>query len=361
MTTICQAKPYLPAIESAYFKTTPADFIVTEQLDIEFSGAGEHLWVYVFKENMNTTFVAKLLAMWADIGVRDVGFSGLKDRRAQTFQWFSLLIPKSVMPSISFEKFIKTQALNDDEKVSLLKTHWHHKKLGRGTHKTNHFNLTLREVKGNRQAIDEQLHAIATLGVPNYFGDQRFGIDAQNIQKSQQFFEKILATGKPYKPYKKDQERHALLISTARSVLFNAVLDYRVSLGLWNQAIAGDVFNLDGTGSVFTSEITDEICQRISKGDIHPTAPLFGAGKSLATDDCLSLEKAILDDEKYASFTKGLVAIKAKMARRSTRLLIGNLKWQWQNDEILTLEFNLPKGSFATVVLDAIVAELIQS
>lgn len=338
-----------PTIISATFKDTPADFIVTEKLNLKFDEQGEHLWLYVKKTGMNTTFVAKLLAQWAEVPSRDVGYSGLKDRHAITHQWFSIRLPKKNQPEQSFADFIQGK-LQDGEEIDILQQFWHGKKLHHGTHESNHFIITLKNIVGEKSAINAQLEHIAKHGVPNYFGEQRFGHDGNNLTKAQMFFEKLLASSKPYKPSKKDLERNSLLISAVRSHLFNQVLTLRVADNTWDKAISGDVFNLDGTGSVFTSDIDDEIRERIDNHDIHPTIALYGVGENKASKQALDLENQVFQDEKNIIFTKGLQKTNVKIMRRSTRLIVQKLSWQWQNDT-LVMSFTLPKGTFATVVL----------
>lgn len=349
-------RPFTPAIAHATFKHTPHDFIVKEIMDIEYTHDGEHLWLYVCKVGMNTAFVAKLLADWAGMGVRDVGYSGLKDRHAETYQWFSLRIPHRQMPDTDFHKFIKPH-LQEHESLTILAQYWHNKKLNRGTHKFNEFTITLKQVSGDKTAIDEQLQSIQTTGVPNYFGEQRFGIDGNNIDKTKLFFEKLLASNKPYKPFKKELDKHSIYISTAKSVIFNALLSKRVALGNWDKAVAGDVFNLDGTGSIFTSAIDGEIIQRINDKDIHPTAPLFGVGEMRNADESLAIYDNMLNQEVFNIFKQGLLKVNTKLSYRPLRLCVHELDWHWQDDD-LALKFVLPSGAFATSVLFAICEDL---
>lgn len=346
-----------PTIHTATFKACPSDFIVTEQLDIDFDGQGEHLWVYVEKIGMNSAFVARPLSKWAGIGVRDVGYSGLKDRHAKTYQWFSLRLPNRQPPAENFADFIK-EHLQDGESIHIQKSAWHGRKLNRGTHQANHFIITLKDITDDKHAIESQLAHIAQHGVPNYFGEQRFGRNGQNLETARLFFEKLLASPKPYKPHKKDLEKHSLLISAVRSHLFNEILALRVLDGSWDAPITGDVFNLDGTGSIFSAPIDDEIVTRLDTHDIHPTIALYGIGENKATDDALSLENRIFMDKKYHTLTQGLLKVNAKMLRRATRLIPQNLAWQWLNDTSLKLDFSLPKGAFATVLLDVLVEQL---
>lgn len=183
--------PYTATIQSATLKAAPQDFIVEELLDIDFSENGEHLWLHMQKTHLNTAYVAQLLAKWAEIPTHDVSYSGLKDRHAVTSQWFSLRLPKKAAPETDFLMFAKNW-LNAEENICILGQHWHTKKLQRGTHKFNRFIITLHNVVGDKQAIEEQLEQIKTRGIPNYFGEQRFGQDDNNIVTALEFF----ATGR---------------------------------------------------------------------------------------------------------------------------------------------------------------------
>ncbi|MDO4895839.1 MAG: tRNA pseudouridine(13) synthase TruD [Moraxella sp.] len=342
--------PYAPTIKQATFKACADDFVVHEIMNIDFDHQGEHLWLFIQKTNLNTEFVARLLAKWTNITPNDVGFSGLKDRQAVTYQWFSLRLPKKQLPPSSFEGFAQA-FLNDDESLNVIQQHWHGKKLHRGTHKANHFNITLKSVVGDKTSINEQLKLLQTQGVPNYFGEQRFGKNGNNLSQSTRFFEKLLGTDKPYRPHKKDRHKHALYISTAKSTIFNALLAKRVQMRCWDKPINGDVFNLNGTRSVFCADIDDTIRQRMTTGDIHPAGILYGTGKRLASSWALALENDVLAEFKL--LVDGLSKIDAKLDHRPYRLMIDELIWQWQ-DDTLTLSFTLPTGSFATAVLFAI-------
>lgn len=345
------ASPYVPTISHAIFKEHAEDFVVHEMMEVSLDGQGEHCWLFIQKTNLNTEFVAKLLAKWADIPVRDVGFSGLKDRRAISRQWFSLRLPKRSLPAMPFCQFAQS-TLRDEEHLDILEQNWHSKKLGRGTHKANRFTITLKNVIGDKTQIDAQLSMIAKQGVPNYFGEQRFGKEGNNLPQATRFFEKLIATDKPYRPHKKDRHQHALYISVAKSAIFNALLTKRVQMNTWDKPISGDVFNLNGTGSVFCADIDDAITQRMATGDIHPAGILYGTGDRLSSHHAKVLEDETLAD--FAVFREGLIKLGAKLSHRPYRLTLKDVSWQWQ-DDTLKLAFTLPTGSFATSVLSAII------
>lgn len=353
--------PYSPTIVSATFKQQPSDFSVNERLDIDFSGTGEHLWLHIQKTKLNTNFVAKLLAQWAGIAVKDVGFSGLKDRHAVTTQWFSIRLPKKTAPTLSFEQFID-EKLAADESIQLLAQHWHHKKLNRGTHQANQFIIILRDIVGNRADIDQQLATIQVRGVPNYFGEQRFGQAGNNIDAAIELFtHQTIAGKKIHRKY--DQDKISLYLSAARSQLFNAVLAKRIELGIWDNPIDGEVMNLAGSNSIFVAQSIDEVLMaRLSSGDIHLTAPMWGAGELKSCGKVNALELAVIaDNPLYQQLSNGLIDFGLKQQRRPMRMLPNNLHWQWQDDKTLVLEFELPAGSFATTIIDTLCADTLMA
>lgn len=344
-------------IHSATFKARPADFVVTEilpQAD-NLTGQGEHLWLYIQKQGVNTAYVAKLLSKLACIKVCDVGFSGLKDRHAVTYQWFSLRLPKTDIDLDNFEKRINHH-LKSNEHICLIKYKRHHKKLNRGTHKFNHFVIILHDVVGDKACIDAAFYRITTTGMPNYFGRQRFGHNSNNLAKAAQLFLQPTIASKQ----KGQSNQHdSMLISAVRSHLFNQILDLRVVNGTWCQALDGDVFNLNGTNSLFTADIDDNIVQRVQIGDIHPTAPLFGRhAKLISTKTAHEMEQQILTHPDNALWIDGLSKLNIIADRRALRTMVHELSWQWLDNQTLKLSFALPTGSFATSLLEYLTTTL---
>ncbi len=351
--------PFVRPIDSATFKQFADDFVVTEHIDFidKLSQTGEHLWLYVKKTGVNTHHLITLIAKWAKVAIRDVGYSGLKDRHATTFQWFSVHLPKHAPSLQTFDTSINAQ-LSSGEHVELIRHAWHNKKLHRGTHKTNHFTIILRHLCYNHQSdVEAHLTNLATLGAPNYVGEQRFGQAYTNLKKASA----LLATASK----KRTLSNHeALLVSSVRSHLFNLILAKRVLDNTWNQAIEGDVFNLNGTGSLFTADIDDTIIHRIATGDIHPTAPLFGVVSDkdkVSTHKAHAIEQSILAHPDFTTFTQGLHTLAILQSRRALRLLPTNFTWHWLDANTLTLTFTLPRGSFATTILSALCLKLIDA
>ena len=128
----------------------------------------------------------------------------------------------------------------------------------------------------------------------------------------------------------------------------------RVARGDWDLPLEGDVFQLDGRGSIFGPEpLTDALAQRTARGEIHPTGPMWGRGELRATGAvrALELEAAASDPELCA----GLEAAGLAQERRALRLVAQGLAWTWPGDDCLQLEFSLATGAYATAVLRELV------
>lgn len=319
---------------SAVFRSRPEDFQVEEVDGFEAAGQGEHLLLTVEKRGMNTVHAAKRIARWAGIPEMGVGYAGMKDRHAVTRQRFSVHFPKRVAPDLE-------GLVSDDLRV--LASVWHNRKLPRGALKGNRFILVLRGVEGDPAAIEQRLRAIAAQGLPNYFGDQRFGRDGDNVESARRMFagERV------------HRDQRSIYLSAARSEIFNAVLAARIGDGSWATGAEGEVWMLDGTQSVFGPEpASDELAARAARQDIHPTGPMWGLGELRPTGAVRAVEQAAT--ATFADLRAGLEAAGLKQERRALRVRVGELGWQWPEPGQLQLSFGLPPGAYATGLLEAL-------
>jgi tRNA pseudouridine13 synthase len=304
---------------------------------LEPDGEGEHVWLWIRKRNENTPWVAGQLAKFAGVHPRLVSYAGLKDRRAVTEQWFSVQMPGRAAPD--------WEALNSDT-VTVLRHVRHSRKLRRGALKGNRFRIMLREIEGDFAGLEKRLTLAGSEGVPNYFGEQRFGRDGSNLHDAQRLF------ANPALRFSRN--KRSLALSAARSLLFNQVLSRRVSAATWNTPIDGDAMQLDGSHSYFIAESIDaELMTRVHSQDVHPTGPLHGRGDNPAQGACRTLEHAVLAD--YTDWCAGLEAAGLKQERRALRLKAQGLAWQRYGATDLQLEFSLPAGAYATCVLRELV------
>lgn len=321
------------AVLDAWIRTTPEDFFVEEVAGFEPSGSGEHLLLTVEKRGMNTAFAARRIAQWAGVGEVAIGYAGMKDRHAVTRQRFSVHLPKRVAPDLA--------SLQDDD-LKVIGHQWHTRKLPRGALAGNRFVLVLREVQGEREAIEARLRAIDAQGVPNYFGEQRFGREGDNVANALAMF-----AGRRMR-----REQRGMLLSAARSELFNRVLAARVVAGTWNQPLDGEVWMLDGSRSVFGPEpFTEILAGRLAAFDIHPSGPLWGRGELRSRDTAAEVELAAMAGEEGEALRLGLEAAGLSQERRGLRLRATGLAWRWLDADALELTFALPPGAYATVVL----------
>lgn len=324
----------------AGIRHAPEDFQVDELDGFAPSGEGEHLLLRIRKRGMNTAFAAKCIAQWAGVPESAIGYAGLKDRHAVTTQRFSVWLPKRNAPDATALEAAGLQVLSAD---------WHARKLPRGALAGNRFRILLHADGADRATTERRLHAIAAFGVPNYFGEQRFGHHGGNVDQALRLFSAQQA-GRRTPRVRRDQR--SVLLSSARSALFNQVLAQRVHDGSWNRALDGEVWMLDGSHSVFGPEpFTPLLQQRLDAFDIHPTGPLWGAGALRSSGAAHALEQAVLADERAQALCRGLECAGLRQERRATRLRPDGLQWEWPDDGRLQLQFALPPGTYATTVL----------
>jgi len=298
---------------SGTLKRLNEDFIVTE-LPLQLpSGAGEHLWLDVEKNGANTAFVAQQLAEAAGVQERDVGYAGLKDRYAVTRQWFSIYLPKGETPDLTLLQHPEFRVLSQSRHV---------KKLRPGDLQGNRFRIVLREVTGDRDAIEANLAAVASQGAPNYFGAQRFGFDGGNVEQGRAMLAREIRVRNP--------KKKGIYLSAVRSFVFNEVLALRIQQGLWGQTLPGDVMDEAG----------------------RPTGPLWGRGRVSATDQAQALENGVA--ERHATLCDGMEHAGLDQERRALAASPRDMSWEWPQADQLVLTFALPAGNYATSVLNEI-------
>jgi len=296
----------------ANFRTLHSDFIVREKLGFTPCGEGEHLYVHIKKSGENTSWVAGKLADYFAVKTMDVGYCGKKDRNADTTQWFSVYLP-TVRHDANWEEFICSSGLN----AQVVESGRHSRKLRRGMHQSNQFFIRLRSVENVKEAL-KRLQQIKSDGVPNYFGEQRFGREASNLKLAGSWFdegEKI-----------NNHSKRSLIMSAARSYLFNLVLSKRVEEKSWRVVLPGDVCSENGF-----------VC-----------GPLWGRGRSESSANALAIETDVL--QNFHSWCKRLEHLGLQQERRSFVLLPQFMSWQVDGADI-TVEFELAPGEFATSVL----------
>ncbi|MES9883582.1 MAG: tRNA pseudouridine(13) synthase TruD, partial [Sedimenticola sp.] len=317
---------------SGLIRQQPEDFLVDEITVVEPDGEGEHLLLQIEKRNSNTEWVAGQLARLADVPRRDVSYAGQKDRHAVTRQWFSVRLAGKGEPDWH---------LLETPDLKVLQTARHGRKLRTGALIGNRFVIRVREYQGDTSALEVALARLAGEGMPNYYGEQRFGREGGNLVSAAALFRGELKRLK--------RQKRGIYLSAARSLLFNRVLAARVAAGTWDSPMAGERMILAGSQSSFLAEEIDEdILRRCRIMDIHTSGPLWGRGGAMTASAVTALEAEVLAADEH--FREGLESFGLKRERRALRAAVGSLQWRIEGDQ-LVLQFSLPKGSFATSLL----------
>ena len=321
-------------------KQSASDFRVIEDLGYTADQHGEQLLIRLRKTGCNTRFVADALAKFLKIPAREVSYAGMKDRHAVTEQTFCARLPGKEMPS--FDLFTL-------EGVEILDVARHQRKVRIGGLAGNFFELIVRDIS-DVTSVNERLTAIAQHGVPNYFGEQRFGRDRHNLTLAQQWASGEIRI--------KDRTKRGLLLSAIRSDIFNQVTSERLATQsnlstLW----VGDCVQLTGRGSWFVAseEEFSETQTRVLQGDLRITAPLVGKGNTVVAGAAADFEQQQLATQQ--AFIKLLSDERVDAARRAMLVCPRDMSWTWIEGQHLQLNFWLPAGSFATSVVRELVLQ----
>ena len=322
-----------PPKQTALLKAECADFVVKEQLGYDMSGDGEFVAVKVRKTDCNTLFVGEQLAKFAGISARNMSYAGLKDRKAVTEQWFSLQMPGQ--PTPDFSQFSL-------EGVEILEVTRHQRKIRIGSLQGNHFEILLRNAEETDE-LKERLDFLAKNGFPNYFTEQRFGRDGNNLTQALRWANGEIKV--------KDRNKRSFYLSAARSEMFNLIVSKRMELDLAQQILVGDVLQLNGSHSWFVVDESEDLAQlqqRLAQQDVLLTAPLIGEEEKSAVD---------FENEIFAQH-QALFALmrqeRMKAARRPILMQPQNFQWQFEPNG-LRLQFALPAGSYATALIRELV------
>lgn len=320
---------------TADFKCIPEDFQVHEFFDTPFSGQGEHILLRIEKNARTTEEVVKSLASLIQKPIKFISYAGLKDRQSMATQWLSVHAPGEDIPGI--------------EELSapgwrVLECTRHHKKLKPGFLAGNRFVIRLRHVTDEADLL-QRVTQIQQTGVPNYFGEQRFGREAGNLIKA----EAMLV----HRHRVKDRFLKGMYCSAARSWLFNLILAQRVNAQNWNVPLRGDVMQLAGSKSIFVIDaVQEEYIQRIKEKDIAPASPLPGKSKHKVSGDALAFIEKIYAD--WQPWLDGLAFYGLEEAWRANIVHVEQLTCDI-HQQTAQLSFVLPAGSYATAVLRELV------
>jgi tRNA pseudouridine13 synthase len=316
---------------TAIFKLIPDDFQVNEYFAAPFSGEGEHILLRIEKKGITTEELVKSLAKMINKPIKLISYAGLKDRQARTTQWLSIHAPGEEIVGIEKLKTANWRVLECTR---------HHKKLRPGFLTGNHFVIHLRKVS-NAEDLIKRIEQIKYSGVPNYFGDQRFGRAGNNLFNAEEMLVK--------KKKVKDRFLRGMYFSAARSWLYNLILAERVKEDSWNKPLAGDVMQLSGSNSIFVIDSIDSnVLQRIYEKDISPASPLPGKGKDKVSGRPLEIINQIYAD--WSSWLIGLQQNDLEEIWRANILHVNDMECRIEDSNAL-LSFTLPAGAYATTMM----------
>jgi tRNA pseudouridine13 synthase len=318
---------------SLRIREAPEDFFVEEIPLYPPSGEGGHTFVFVEKRLRTTEEVAGSLAALACVKSGDVGYAGRKDRVAVTRQWFSV-------PGLSPERALGSEI----EGAVVLQAVPHGHKLRTGQLKGNRFRIRVRGTTSEIvQRVRGALEVAEHCGVPNRFGNQRFGSAGDNAARG------LAILRGEARPRKRREAR--FLVSALQSQVFNEVLRTR-PLSL-DRVELGDVAVVVESGGLFVVEDEARENERVSRFEISPTGPIFGRKVTQPTGEPAAREAAVhaMLGVPAPSELNPPPGLRLRGARRSLRVIPANTSIREDADS-LTIGFDLPAGSYATVMLE---------
>jgi tRNA pseudouridine13 synthase len=318
-------------------RTSPEDFEVEEIPAYQPCNEGDHLFLWVEKRGRNTRDVAREIGGRLGVDERDVGFAGLKDKRALTRQFFS--VPRARGAAA---------ATLEGEGWRVVSAAAHTNKLKTGHLHGNRFRIRIRgAVPDAADRARAVARALSERGLPNAFGPQRFGREGANARHGRD-----LVTGAEtpeVKRARRDRFLRRLYVSAYQSLLFNRVLTERLRDGLFAAALPGDLMKKGATGGMFVSQQPAEDAPRVASFEISPTGPIFGHKMMRPDADAWQRELRVLEAEKLTLASFAPLKADAEGSRRPMRLALAIDVTE--EPDALALTFVLPKGSFATTVL----------
>ncbi len=337
------------------FKQNKDDFVVTEVPLYEFSGLGEHLILKIRKKDLSTWDAVEIIANFLGCNRREIGYAGLKDKNAMTIQ--SISIHKK------YEEKLKDFSHNN---IKILEKTYHNNKIKIGHLKGNKFFIRLKRVNlVDSRKIEQILGQIAILGMPNYFGTQRFGIEGNNYLKGKELIEG--------KRKEKNRNLRQMYINAYQSFLFNSWLSKRIELSklidtfeprqIYQKLnlpldevkkmkkqnhpfkiMSGDLFSHYPFGKIFYVENLEEEAQKFEQRDRVPTGLLSGKRVKQSQSFAYEIEKEYIK------------TINEDGARRFAWVFPSDIESNYKDDKNwMEISFYLPKGSYATVLVDEII------
>lgn len=326
----------------ARFDPSPETFVVEEIPAYLPAGLGEHTYLWIEKRSMTTWDAIATLARRLRVDERAVGSAGLKDKHATTRQWLS--VPR-VAPEVALAA--------GDERLRVLQAIPHGNKLRTGHLRGNRFEVMVTGLEPDEgERLLDRLAALMREGLPNRYGDQRFGRDGDNVARG---LELLRGRGR-----ERDARRRRLLLSAVQSAVFNEVLRSREVTGSLGRVLPGDVLQKVASGGVFTTEDPRLDQARVDAGEIVITGPMPGGW---AREPPPGSEARALEDRAIAAVgaTREDFAAAGRDLPGARRPLVIEVKAHTPAGEspsseasTLRIGFELPAGTYATVLVETL-------
>ncbi len=317
----------------AEFRSIPEDFEVEEVPAYAPSGTGEHVFAFIEKRGLTTKDAVRALCESVGADPRAAGWAGLKDRHAVTRQWISIwgATPDAVRKA-------------EIEGIRVLEVALHPHKLRTGHLQANRFRIRLRQIDVSKlEDLRRVLSEIEMHGLPNYYGEQRFGREGDNAERALRW-----VLGETRAPRAGFQRK--LQMSALQSQLFNRRVAERVQSSTLARVFAGDVMKKHDSGGLFIATEVEDTQARADTWEISPTGPMFGAKMRWPEGEALAREEALLQE---AGLTLDHLAKWKRVApgtRRFVRVPVPSVDLT-VSDNTVDLNFTLPAGSYATILV----------
>jgi len=314
---------------------TPDDFEVEEIPAYAPSGQGEHLFLWIEKVGMDTPEAAARVASALGLPLGDVSWAGLKDRVARTRQWLSV----PARAEAALEGLLPTPELR------LLAHARHGNKLRVGHLRGNRFRIRMRNAE-RPGAAAPILERLVAEGLPNAFGEQRFGRGDTALRGQ------ALVRGERL-PRKPSAFERKLYVSAYQAQLFNRMLEARLRDGTLRRALLGDLMRKADSGGLFVCREPEVDQSRVERGEIVATGPILGWKMQRPEGEVDAAEQAVLAAEGLTLDSFGRLGSIAEGTRRPYAVPVTDAFCSVEGSTV-ELAFTLPAGSYATVLLDEV-------
>lgn len=324
--------PELPGV-GGFIKVHPADFEVEEIPSYEPACIGEHLFLWVQKTDVGPEHLARTIAQRLNVPVGSIGTAGLKDRRAITRQWVS--VPQEAEGQLS--------KLGGGG-IELLRHTRHGNKLKPGHSRGNKFRILIRDADATKKHDLQAIIArIRELGLPNYYGPQRFGREGSTLDLG---FECL--AGKQPKRVRPFVFKFAL--SAVQSFLFNDTLARRIQDGYYRTVLPGDAMMKWPFGGLFVAEDVAAEQARFDARETVTAGPMFGKHTFATAGQAAEREAEVLKFHHLSAASFDGFGKLMGGTRRHNMVYLDDLTADWEPDG-LRLTFSLPSGCYATVLM----------